>query len=65
MDLYGAIDWIELIPLSETRNYVQRVLENRVVYSLLLAMPGASRITAVPADGTQEAIIGPMSNDRS
>jgi soluble lytic murein transglycosylase len=26
------IDWIELIPFSETRNYVQRVLENVVVY---------------------------------
>jgi soluble lytic murein transglycosylase len=31
----GALDWvvwIERIPLSETRNYVQRVLENAVVY---------------------------------
>ena len=26
------IDWIELIPFNETRNYVQRVLENVVVY---------------------------------
>jgi len=26
------IDWIELIPFSETRNYVQRVIENIVVY---------------------------------
>ncbi len=25
-------DWIELIPFSETRNYVQRVLENAVIY---------------------------------
>ena len=24
------IDWIEKIPLSETRNYVQRVLENEI-----------------------------------
>jgi soluble lytic murein transglycosylase len=30
-----VIDWIEAIPLSETRNYVQRVLENAVVYDLL------------------------------
>ncbi|MFA5967936.1 MAG: lytic transglycosylase domain-containing protein [Sphingomonas sp.] len=29
------IDWIEAIPLYETRNYVQRVLENAVVYDLL------------------------------
>jgi soluble lytic murein transglycosylase len=26
------IDWIELIPFSETRNYVQRVIENVVIY---------------------------------
>ncbi len=26
------IDWIELIPFGETRNYVQRVIENQVVY---------------------------------
>jgi soluble lytic murein transglycosylase len=26
------IDWIELIPFAETRNYVQRVLENVVIY---------------------------------
>jgi soluble lytic murein transglycosylase len=26
------VDWIELIPFDETRNYVQRVLENVVIY---------------------------------
>ncbi|PHQ71284.1 MAG: lytic murein transglycosylase [Sneathiella sp.] len=26
------VDWIELIPISETRNYVQRVIENLQVY---------------------------------
>jgi soluble lytic murein transglycosylase len=26
------VDWIELIPISETRNYVQRVTENVVMY---------------------------------
>jgi soluble lytic murein transglycosylase len=26
------LDWIELIPFTETRNYVQRVLENVVIY---------------------------------
>jgi soluble lytic murein transglycosylase len=34
----GSIDilqWIEAIPLSETRGYVQRVLENAVVYDLI------------------------------
>ncbi|MDW8414272.1 MAG: lytic transglycosylase domain-containing protein [Thermaurantiacus sp.] len=32
------VDWIEAIPIAETRTYVQRVVENAVVYSLL--MPG-------------------------
>jgi soluble lytic murein transglycosylase len=27
-----AVEWIESIPFSETRNYVQRVLENTQVY---------------------------------
>ena len=27
-----TIDWIESIPFSETRNYVQRVIENVQVY---------------------------------
>jgi soluble lytic murein transglycosylase len=30
-----VLTWIEAIPLSETRNYVQRVLENAVVYGML------------------------------
>jgi len=29
------IDWIERIPLTETRNYVQRVMENAVVYEAM------------------------------
>ena len=29
------IDWLEKIPISETRNYVQRVLENAVVYEAM------------------------------
>jgi soluble lytic murein transglycosylase len=31
---YGVdvIDWVESIPFSETRNYVQRVMENLLVY---------------------------------
>ena len=37
------IDWIELIPVQETRNYVQRVLENVQVYRARLA-GGTARI---------------------
>jgi len=33
------IDWIEAIPFSETKNYVQRVLENAVVYEARLGLP--------------------------
>jgi len=38
------IDWIERIPLTETRNYVQRVLENLQIYRLRLDahLPGFS-----------------------
>ena len=31
-NIYEAIDWAESIPLTETRNYVQRVIENLAVY---------------------------------
>tara|TARA_R110002094_G_scaffold21823_8_gene33855 strand:- start:5172 stop:7193 length:2022 start_codon:yes stop_codon:yes gene_type:complete len=31
------VDWVEFIPFSETRNYVQRVLENTQVYRQRLA----------------------------
>ena len=27
-----AVDWVERIPFAETRNYVQRVMENLEVY---------------------------------
>ena len=27
-----AVDWVERIPFSETRNYVQRIMENVQVY---------------------------------
>lgn len=34
------IDWIELIPFNETRNYVQRVMEGVGVYRLRLGITG-------------------------
>ena len=36
-DHHALVDWIELIPYSETRNYVQRVLEGHEVYKRRLA----------------------------
>lgn len=36
-DADQVIDWVELIPFEETRNYVQRVLENKWVYQRRLS----------------------------
>lgn len=36
-DYHKAINWVEMIPFEETRNYVQRVLENTQVYRHLAA----------------------------
>ncbi len=38
-----AVDWVEAIPYGETRNYVQRVLENAVVYDLMNPARAKSR----------------------
>jgi soluble lytic murein transglycosylase len=38
-----VVRWIEDIPFTETRNYVQRVLENMVVYDLINPNGGAPR----------------------
>ncbi|MBL94908.1 MAG: Soluble lytic murein transglycosylase [Alphaproteobacteria bacterium MarineAlpha3_Bin5] len=35
--LVDSIDWVELIPIKETRNYIQRVLENLQVYRHILS----------------------------
>jgi soluble lytic murein transglycosylase len=32
-DTEAAVDWIEAIPFAETRNYVERVLENATIYA--------------------------------
>ncbi|MBL8582973.1 MAG: lytic transglycosylase domain-containing protein [Rhizobiaceae bacterium] len=36
-DVDAVVDWIESIPFSETRSYVQRVMENYQVYKMRLA----------------------------
>ena len=38
-----VVDWIEAIPIYETKNYVQRVLENAVVYDLMNPSRSKSR----------------------
>ncbi len=40
-----AVDWVERIPLAETRNYVERVMENLQIYG---ARIGASVATVEP-----------------
>lgn len=42
------IDWVELIPFTETRNYVMRVMENLQVYRVLLT--GRADRLAINAD---------------
>jgi len=36
-DLDQIVDWVELITYSETRNYVQRIMENLIVYKYLMS----------------------------
>ncbi len=37
LDSVDVIDWIEHVPFTETRNYIMRVTESRVVYGMMLA----------------------------
>ena len=43
------VDWVERIPFSETRNYVQRVMENLQVYRVRFG--GSSNTKPDPAAG--------------
>lgn len=36
-DIDKVIDWIELITYSETRNYLQRIMENLIVYKYMMS----------------------------
>jgi soluble lytic murein transglycosylase len=45
-----AIDWVERIPFSETRNYVQRVIENLLVYRVRFD-PGTRVISKLDQHG--------------
>ena len=56
------IDWIELIPFNETRNYVQRVIENTVIYrahsNLLAPHPVEKQLAPQPAERQQDGRAG-------
>lgn len=52
-----AVDWVERIPFAETRNYVQRVMENLAVYR---ARFGAAEVaTSGASETTHEATATP------
>jgi soluble lytic murein transglycosylase len=56
-----AIDWVERIPISETRNYVQRVMENVQVYRVRFdngAPALTSELDKVAPPTTQQASSG-------
>ncbi len=52
-----AIDWVERIPLAETRNYVQRVMENLQVYRVRFDV-GGPKLDQPPT--TNEANSAPL-----
>jgi soluble lytic murein transglycosylase len=56
-----AVDWVERIPLSETRNYVQRVMENLLVYRVRLdrEAPVLTKFDQ-PLGGPKEANSAPL-----
>lgn len=43
-DLDKVVDWIELISYSETRNYVQRIMENLIVYKYLMSRANYDKV---------------------
>jgi soluble lytic murein transglycosylase len=47
-----AVDWVERIPFSETRNYVQRVMENLGVYRARFGDGNTVALDAKPQRGT-------------
>jgi soluble lytic murein transglycosylase len=43
-DVHKILDWIEIIPFQETRNYVQRVLENLQIYRAIIHKDGKLKL---------------------
>jgi soluble lytic murein transglycosylase len=51
-----AVDWVERIPFAETRNYVQRVMENLLVYRVRFE-PGSPMVSEFDQHrGTKRAV---------
>ena len=58
-DRHAMVDWIELIPFAETRNYVQRVLEGRDLYRRRLTEPEVATVWFRPVQGPLEPLPAP------
>ncbi len=43
-DVDRVVDWIELISYAETRNYVQRIMENLIVYKYLMSRANYDKV---------------------
>ncbi|WP_425905418.1 transglycosylase SLT domain-containing protein [Nitrobacter sp. TKz-YC02] len=54
------VDWVERIPLSETRNYVQRVIENLVVYRVRFESDPAVAKTDQPVALQEKTNVSPI-----
>ena len=52
-----AVDWVERIPFAETRNYVQRVMENVRVYSARFSGETAKTSTSPAITGTVQNLV--------
>jgi len=57
-----AVDWVERIPFSETRNYVQRVMENLLVYRARFGAGAAAIAKVDQPSATVEATAAPLAS---
>ena len=58
------VDWVELIPFDETRNYVQRVLEGRGMYRRRLAESRVAMVPFRPVNGPLDPLPAPALKPR-
>ncbi|HEX3209361.1 MAG TPA: transglycosylase SLT domain-containing protein [Geminicoccaceae bacterium] len=63
-DRHALVDWIELIPFAETRNYVQRVLEGRNMYRWRLNEPEVATVWFRPINGPLDPVPAPTLKPR-
>lgn len=59
------VDWVERIPLSETRNYVQRVIENLAVYRVRFENSPAMAAKSDERVVTKETNAAPQASETS